>query len=461
MADETGGREPALQKVLSPVGVFLLTFSALSPVVSFYIGGDAVLHLAGSGAAVAFLVGGVASAILALLYAEIGAAFPRAGGTYPSLAALLGQMTSFPYVVLTGALSFASLAFTALGLGDYVRVLAPSIPLFPVAAGAILLAAGIAVLNIRFGALVTGIFLGVEIIALLILIGVAVLHPVRGFAEVMLHPVMLTHGALTPTPFSVLALAGVSGLWATAGANWALYFAEEMHEAQRRIGRVIAWTGALAALSIAAPMVLMVMGADDLKAVLASETPIAAFLRRSGGPVLSGAISIGVVAAIFNALTANIMAYGRLFYSTGRDGMWLAPINRFLAGLHPRFNSPIAATVLVATVSIAAMLLGEKALLILISGNVADYVLVSLAIFVGRRRHSTGKFYAAPLHPLIPLFGFGVTAAAMAADWLDPDAGRPSVILLTGLFLAAMAYFHFRLRETSARWLVAETAPPS
>ena len=136
MANDPPPPEPSLQKVLGPFGVFLLTVSALSPVVSFYIGGDAVLHMAGSGAAVAFLVGGVASAILALLYAEIGAAFPQAGGTYPSLAALLGPMTSFPYVVLTGAVSFASLAFTALGLGDYVRVLVPGLPLFPVAAGA-------------------------------------------------------------------------------------------------------------------------------------------------------------------------------------------------------------------------------------------------------------------------------------------------------------------------------------
>jgi len=461
MANDPPTPEPSLQKVLGPFGVFLLTVSALSPVVSFYIGGDAVLHMAGSGAAVAFLVGGVASAILALLYAEIGAAFPRAGGTYPSLAALLGPMTSFPYVVLTGAVSFASLAFTALGLGDYVRVLVPGLPLFPVAAGAMLLAAGVAVLNIRFGAVVTGVFLVVEITALVIIVAVAALHPARSFGEVMLHPVMLSHGALVPTPFSLLALAGVSGLWATAGANWALYFAEEMHEAQSRIGRVIAWTGALAALSIAAPMVLMVMGTDDLTTILGAEAPIATFLRRAGGPVLSGVVSLGAVAAIFNALIANIMAYGRMFYATGRDGMWLAPINRFLSGLHPRFNSPIAATVLVATVSIAAMFLGEKTLLVLVSGNVADYVLVSLAIFVGRRNHSTGRFYKAPLHPIVPLFGFGVTGAAMAADWLDPDAGRPSVILLTGLFLAAMAYFHFRLREASARWLVADGAPPS
>ena len=52
--------------------------------------------------------------------------------------------------------------------------------------------------------------------------------------------------------------------------------------------------------------------------------------------------------------------------------------------------------------------------------------------------------------------------AVVAASWLAPRRTQGSVVaLLTGLFLAAMAYFHFRLREASARWLVADGAPPS
>jgi amino acid transporter len=84
----------------------LLAFSALSPAFSVYIGGDAVLHLAGTGAAVAFLVGGLTAAILGLLYAEVGAAFPGAGGVYPSLAALLGPLLAFPYIVLLAPIVF-------------------------------------------------------------------------------------------------------------------------------------------------------------------------------------------------------------------------------------------------------------------------------------------------------------------------------------------------------------------
>jgi hypothetical protein len=47
-----------------------------------------------------------------------------------------------------------------------------------------------------------------------------------------------------------------------------------------------------------------------------------------------------------------------------------------------------------------------------------------------------------------------VTVLSIIADWLDKDAGRPSILLLMGLFLAALAYYHFRLRQASAKWTI-------
>jgi len=315
-------------------------------------------------------------------------------------------------------------------------------------------ATAIAVLNIRFGAIVTGVFLAIEFTALAILTGVAMLHPAHSLAEVLAHPVLLDHGALRPAPPFVLALAMVSGMWACGGASWGMYFAEEMHDAQRRIGRMVAWTGAVAALTIAAPMILMLLSARDPRTFLAAEAPIAVFLRQTGGPVLAGIVSAGVAAAIFNSLIACMIAYSRYLYATGRDGIWPAPISRRLATLHPTLHSPIVATLILAGLSTLTILLGEKALLILISGNVSDYLLISIAILIGRRQGRTGRFFKAPLHPFVPIFGLGVTAMSVLADWFDPDAGRPSIMLLICLFMGALAYFHFRLRQVSETWLL-------
>ncbi len=448
------GTPPTLKRVLSPVGVVLLAFSALSPAFSVYIGGDAVLKLAGTGAAVAFMLGGIAAAILGLLYAEVGAAFPGAGGIYPRLGALLGRRVAFPYIVLIAPIVFAQTAFAALGMADYIRVLAPGLPAMPLVFGGMAAATAIAVLNIRFGAIVTGIFLAIEAVSLTILVAVALLHPARPLTEVLAHPVMLDHGVLKDVPVETLWLAMVSGMWACGGASWGMYFAEEMHDAQRRIGRVVAWTGVVAAITIAGPVIVMLTSAADTRALLSADAPIAAFLKQTGGPVIAIVVSAGVAAAIFNSLVACMIAYSRYLYATGRDGIWPAPMSKALGYLHPRLHSPLVATLTLAVLSTLMSLLGEKTLLILISGNVSDYLLISVAIFVGRRKGTTGRFFKAPLHPFVPIFGLAVTAMSVAADWLDPDAGRPSIVLLISLFLAALAYYHFRLRQVSKDWLI-------
>ena len=451
---ETADAPPTLSRSLGPLAVMLLAFSALSPVFSVYIAGDAILKLAGTGAALAILIGGFASAVLGMLYAEVGAAFPGAGGIYPSLSVLLGRMTAFPYIVLMAPIAFGQVGFTALGLADYARVLAPGIPYLPLAFASIAAATVVALLNIRFGAWVTGIFLGVETIALIILVAVAVSHPARPIASVVAHPVFLDHGALHPTPILTLALAVVAGVWTCGGASWGMYFAEEMHEARRKIGRVIAWTGFLAALTIAGPMILMVLSAKDLPSILGSEAPMATYLSQTGGPVIAAVVSAGVAAAIFNSMIATIMAYGRYFYATGRDGIWPGPVSRIVATLHPTLKSPMAATLVLVVGGAAIMLIGEKRILILVSGNVSDYLLISLAVMRGRRRGQTGATWRAPLHPMVPVFGLTVTVLSVVADWLDPDAGRPSIILLTSLFLGALAYYHFRLRQVSSGWTI-------
>jgi amino acid transporter len=443
-----------LSRSLGSVGVMLLAFSALSPVFSVYIAGDAILKLAGTGAALAMLIGGVTAAILGMLYAEVGAAFPGAGGIYPSLSMLLGRMMAFPYIVLMLPIAFGGVGFAALGLADYVRVLAPGLPYVPVALGGIVAATLVALSNIRFGALVTGIFLAVETVALVILTGVAIGHPSRGLGSTLAHPAMLDHGALHPTPVLTLALAVVASVWTCGGAGWGMYFAEEMHEARRKIGRVIALTGLLAAISIAVPMILMVLSAKDLPSILGAEAPMAAFLRQAGGPLIAAVVSAGVVAAIFNSMIATIMAYGRYLYATGRDGIWPGAVSRVLARLHPTLKSPLVATLVLAVGSAAIMALGEKRILILVSGNVSDYLLISLAVLRGRKQGRTGGNWRAPLHPFVPVFGLTVTALSIVADAFDPDAGRPSILLLGGLFLGALAYYHLRLRQVSKGWTV-------
>jgi fructoselysine transporter len=295
--------------------------------------------------------------------------------------------------------------------------------------------------------LITGVFLAVELVALLVLIIVALTHLTNPLSTVLQHPVQLVHDRLSATPLVTMAIAMVVGVWTTGGASWALYFAEELQDVQRQIGRVVAWSGAIASLTIAIPMVLVVLAIDDMPAVLRSEAPIAAFLDRSAGTLVGNLVIIGVIAAMFNALVASLMGQARLLFAVGRDGAFPARISRLFATLHPRFRSPVGATLTLMCVASVLTLLGERWLLIIISGNVSDYILIALAVWIGRRTGLTGRIFAAPLHPLVPVLGVLGGVGAIFADWQDIDAGRPSMVLLLGVFIASLLFYSWRRRK--------------
>src|SRR5919107_4530124 len=85
----------SLQRVLGPVGVSLLTLSVLTPGASVLVSGVEVVHGAGTGAALAFLLGGLLTLVFTLSQAELGAAFPLAGGDYATIGNALGPRTGF------------------------------------------------------------------------------------------------------------------------------------------------------------------------------------------------------------------------------------------------------------------------------------------------------------------------------------------------------------------------------
>lgn len=79
-----------LHRKLSSFGVLLLTLSCLSPVFSIYgVGSDVLLH-AGTGAAGTFICGIGVALIWAVVYAELGSAYPYAGGDYVGVGSVLG-----------------------------------------------------------------------------------------------------------------------------------------------------------------------------------------------------------------------------------------------------------------------------------------------------------------------------------------------------------------------------------
>jgi amino acid transporter len=436
-----------LHRQLGAIGVLFLTISALSPAASVFVAGASVVHSAGTGAALGFLAGGVIAAILALLYAELAASFPHAGGPYGSVSGALGSRAGFVVQALFLVVTPAYLAFTALGLADYVHFLLPRLGQLSIGLTAVGLATIISILNLRTNAWITGAFLTVELVAILIFSIVSLTHLVRPLGEVLLHPVMAGPRGIAPTSFAAGALAVVAGSWACSGASWAMFFGEELHDAPRRIGGVMALAGVIAAVLVGTPVVLFATSAGNLPSALSAESPFAAFLALTAGPRLAALVSFGVATAIFNALIVGTIATSRMFYANGREGIFPARVNRALTRVHGRFLSPWIATLILGAVGSCYCLLGVRMNLLLLSGEVFSGALVALGVLVGRRLGRTGQLgYRTPLFPLVPIFGLVVAGGLVAASYADPEAGRPSMMILLGVIAIALGYYQMVLR---------------
>ena len=446
----------ALHRKLSSFGVLLLTLSCLSPVYSIFGIGPDVLQHAGTGAAAMFL-GGIAVAVVwAVVYAELAAAYPYAGGDYVGVGSILGPWAGVVSLTAWAATLAPATAFIAKSVATYVADFTPGVSPVVITFAALGAAVVIALLSVRTSALVTGIFLALEMLAVLALVGAGCGHPVRSLGSVLAHPMVLgANGALGPTALAAMALAGVSAAYATCGGNQAVAFGEELIDPHRHMGGVILAAGLIGAVATALPVIGVVLGAPDLPTILSSPAPISTFFAAVAGSTAGRAMSAGVALAIFNALIAQVMFFARLLFSLGRDEIFHQRVNSWLARVHGASGSPRTATGLVGALSAACCLLDAHTLIVFSSGLVVyTLALVSYAVLVGRRRGLTGQpgYWRSRWFPLAPILGLLLAAAFAVADLVDADAGRPSLILLGVLIAAALCWHHWVLKRRAGGW---------
>jgi amino acid transporter len=441
---------------LSGIDVFLLSMSALSPALSVFVYGGEVLKLAGTGAAIAFIAGAGVAIVWAMIYAELGAAFPHAGGEYAGINGTTGEVAGFIEIAAGLVGNPASYALGACGFASYLKFIWPDIPVSFTAASVIILICGIAILNIRTNVWITGIFLAVEMVALVIMAVVAGATPVRSIAEVVQNPEAMTAGVLGPASIGTLALASISGAFATVGGNQAINFGEEMRHPHRDMGWVILSACLVGAVFIAGPMILVCLSAGDLGTILNADVPLSAFLAERASPAIAAFVSFGVATAIFNSLLAISLQQGRFIFSLSRDGLWSKSVNELLCRIHPRFQSPWTATIAFCSIGLPLCFLPERVLLVLVSSSIVIYLgNVSLGVLIGHYRKITGDpNFSAPLYPLFPWAGIALAIIFAVADIFDTGAGLPSLLLYAAVAFGAWIYYVRVASKRQGGWRV-------
>jgi amino acid transporter len=432
------------------LGALLITVSGITPAASIFVMGQDVIRQAGTGALWSFLAAAALGLATAYVYAELSSAFPLTGGEYSMIGRTLGPVWGLMALGINLMGGGLGQAVTALGLAEYLGVIAPNIPALPTAFAVTAAVTGLSILHVRTNAWITGVFLAVEIGALALLAGLGWLHPHRELTTLLLHPVMVdAAGAPRPASFALIGTATAGAVYAFNGYGGAVFFGEEMFEARTRLAWVVFVSLAIAAVAELGPITGFLVGAGDLKAILSAAEPLPAFMRAAGGPMLNKAVSLGVAFAIVNAMIAIALINARQLYASARDGVWPRAWNRAFGAVHPRFGSPWIAALVMGAATAACCLL-DLHLLVMLTANglVLVYAGVSVAAVAGRLNGTTaGGHYRMPLFPLAPALALVALAAVIWADLADAETGRPSLLANLAVMALFAAYYALYLRR--------------
>ncbi len=384
------------------------------------------------GIALVWLLGGAISLFGALSIAELSAMYPDSGGLYVYMREIYGK----PMAFLVGWMWLLSnpLSWAAQGLvfAEYLNTFIPmtATQTHLVAAALIATVAAVNYRSVGLGAAVQDLSTGAKVFAMLAVVAAIFLlkqHHPGAFAA----PV-----ELVPGDFAGLGVALVAVLWAYDGWENLTSLAGEVNDPGRNMplalfGGTVVVIGIYLLMNCAYLHVLTVPQMAQAPSVaVAAITPVAG---QAGGAIVAAMVML----SISGSLNGSVMSDSRVFFAMAEDGLFFKKIG----SVHPRFQTPHAAIVLVAALAIGFVSfrsfaqLAEAYVL-----GVWPFLALSVAgLFVLRRRlPDFPRPYRAFGYPVVPaLFLFATIAVIGDALYEKPGA----TLLSIGLTLAGLPVY--------------------
>ena len=405
-----------------------------------------------------WIAGGALSFAGALVYAELGAAMPCAGGQYVFLREAYGDLTGFLYGwTLFTVIHTGSLAALAVGYARYFGVFVPALgtdrivaalPLFghtlSISAGQLNAVAVIVLLSIvnYFGVKEGSLFQGIVTVV-----------KVASFAGFMVLGIAIGKGswshlaaapAATGAPggfgLGAFILSMVAMLWAYEGWNNITFTAGEIKDPQRNLPRSLI-LGMSAITLIYVGMNLVYLYAMPIGDMVSTDTIGEAAAGRLFGPVGSSLMSLCVLVSVFGCISATVISGPRVFYAMAKDGLFF----RRIASVHPRHRTPAQAILWQCVWSSALCLSGtyDQLFTFVIFAAVLFYALAGASVIVLRRRHPEWpRPYRTWGYPVTPIVYVGVCVLVLGNTLINQpvESGWGLAILGCGL----PAYFYWR-----------------
>ncbi len=399
----------------------------------------------------AWVAAGVLSFAGALVYAEIGSLFPKAGGEYVYIREAYGDLLGFLYGWMRfWVASPGSIAAYAVGGATFLG--ATNIPGIngcrtPLAVGFITIFTGLSCLSVRFGGRVQSFVTSLKIV---IIVGLTL--AIFGFSTTGSWSHFVSHAAAGGAwpGFAAFGTAVLAALWAYDGWNNMPMVAGEIQNPQKSIplsliigvgGVMLIYTLANIAYVYALPFEELLSANSKLhpEGLPAATKAASSFLGTSGTVLLSAAFFISAM----GALNGSILTSSRIPYAMATENM----MPKFLAAVHPKTHVPVR----------SALIQGGWAAVLAISGTfdqITDYVvfagwvfyaLASISLIIFRFRNPEApRGYHVPAYPWLPLV-FAVVAVALLINTLMTS---PKESLAGLVFIASGVPVFFWMRRS-------------
>ncbi len=379
-----------LDRVLGRLDVIAVAFGAMIGFGWIVLTGD-FLNSAGTlGAAMAFIVGGVVVAFVALTYAELVAALPKAGGAHVYVLRAMGSRPSF-FCSWALVLGYASVvAFEAVALPQTLLYLWPDM-----LAGKLWTVAG-------YDVYATWVAAGVVAAVLMTTLNVVGVRPAAVFQTVAV--LFLAAVGLTLIIGSFVGGSsenmqpmwngGLGGFMAVLVATPFLYVgfdvipqsAEEIRLPYKKIGEVLLLSVFLA---IAWYVMVMITTSSSMRASDLATSSLAtadAMTQMFGHPAWGTLLVLGGIAGILTSWNGFLIGASRLVFALARSGMLPA----WFGKLHPKFRTPANAVMFIGGLSLFAPFFGRQTMVWLVDAGgmaiVVAWLMVGISFVLLRRR---------------------------------------------------------------------------
>lgn len=286
-----------------------------------------------------WILGGILTFCGALSYAELGAAYPRAGGIYVFLREAYGRATAFLFgwcvffVMVSGSIATLASAFAI-----YLSYLVPISPFASklCAVAVILVLSLINCLGVRSGALVQNLL---SVIKVGSLAGIAVVLFLSGKGN--LRNISDSPEAFSSTPWSALGIAMIAVLWAYEGWYLLTFAAGEVKNPRRNL-TVGLLLGTLSVMVLYLAVNLAYMYVLPFRMLTGSTRVASDSLELTLGSVGGTIVALAILVSITGAMNSNVLGGPRVFYAMAREKLFFPGV----AYIHPRYHVPTVSIVL-------------------------------------------------------------------------------------------------------------------